>query len=210
MTKVNVKKTLNLHKYSIRVSKLLYDWKYVLPLVTSVAGILSGSALAKGEGALSQYTSNFISSFLSNNSYEMFAGIIIYLLIPTIFATIIFFCGLSVYGCFASIFIPFCYSGIISIVTYYLYSNYTLKGLAYCVILIFPYAVLSLFSLILISGESITMSGVLLNKLNKKSRDTEYTFSYYCRNCFKSYIFIILSTVVKSILDRLFIHLFVF
>lgn len=211
MTKINVKKTLNLHKYSLRVSSLISDWKFLLPIAFSLAGLAVGACVAKGEGDMYKFFSNYINQFLIENStLPPISTFVIYLLIPTVFAVILFFCGLSIYGGLISNAIPFFYSLIIGTVTYYLYNNYTLKGLAYCVIIIFPYAVLSLFSLILITGECINMSQLLTKNLNKNPRSSDYSFTFYYKNCLKSYVFIILATIVKTVLDSLFISLFSF
>lgn len=211
MTKINVKKTLNLHKYSIRVTDFISNWKFILPIGLSVFGLAVGANFAKGEGDIYNLFTEYLNKFLlENNTENIISNIIFYLLIPTVFAVVLFFCGLSVYGGLVANAIPFCYSLIIGAITYYFYNNYTLKGLAYCVIIIFPYAVLSLFSLILMTGECINMSQVLAKNLSKNSKGNDYSFNFYYKNCLKSYIFIIAATVIKVILDSLFISLFSF
>ncbi len=211
MEKITLKKTLNLHKYNLRVADIISNWKLILPIGFSVVGLVMGSCLAKGEGDVYLKISELIKQLLLNDSNKsVYASFIIFLLIPTVFAFAIFFSGLSIYGGIIANIIPAFFSFAVSIITYFFYSNYTLKGLAYCVIIIFPYAVLSLLSLILLTGESITMSQVLLKSLNKNFRSENYKFSFYYKNCLKSYIFIILATILKIIIDKLFLGIFVF
>ncbi len=211
MNKIALKKTLNLHRYSVRVTDFISDWKFIVPIISAIIGLTCGSIFSKGEGELYSRLGSYIDSYILNNSFEnIYSAFIIYLLIPTIFAIVLFFCGLSVYGGIISNLIPAVYSLIIGIITYYLYSNYTLKGLAYCVIIIFPYAVLSVFSLILITSECISMSQALTKSLSKNTRGSNYSFNFYYKNCLKSYVFIIVAAVIKTVLDSLFISLFRF
>lgn len=212
MTKISTKKTLNFHKFSVRIQELFLYWKFGLPVLFSIAGLIIGSGITKGEGWISNFFEKYIEEFLINTTGSDFkSDILIHLLFPSSFALVLFFCGLSVYGGMIANIIPFIYSSIIGIISYYFYSNYVLKGLAYCVIIVFPYAVLSLFSLILITVECINMSQVLSNNLNPKNkRMNDYSFTLYYKNCIKSYMFIILATILKTILNFLFIDIFAF
>ncbi len=211
MNKIALKKTLSLHKYNVRVTEILSNWKFILPIIASICGLIFGSLFSKGEGETYQRIGGYIESYVLNSTYtNIYSSFIVYLLIPTLFAIVLFFCGLSVYGGVISNLIPAAYSFFIGVITYYLYSNFTLKGLAYSVIIIFPYAVLSVFSLILITSESISMSQQLTKSLNRNFRNIEYKFAFYYKNCLKSYVFIILAAVVKTVLDSLFIGLFSF
>ncbi len=211
MDKSALKRTLNLHKYSIRVADIISNWKFILPVASSVAGLCFGSIFSKGEGRLYTHLGEYINNYILSSTFEnVYSAFIIYLLIPTLFAIILFFCGLSVYGGIFANFVPASYSFCISIITYYLYSNFTLKGLAYCVLIIFPYAVLSVFSLILMTSECISMSQQLTKSLNRNARNNEYNFNFYYKNCLKSYIFILIGAVIKTLLDSLFIGLFDF
>lgn len=212
MKNFQIKRTLNFRKFSVKTQEIIQNWKLVLPILSSVGGLVLGSHIAKGEGALYKFTEKYIQEFLINaTSNDVQAHIYIQLLVPTVFAVILFFCGLSVYGGLICNIIPFVYSSAIGIVAYHFYSNYILKGLAYCVIIIFPYAILSLFSLILISVEGINMSQVLFKQLiNLNSKKQDYNFVFYYKNCIKSYLFIIGAVVMKLLVDYLFAGIFSF
>lgn len=211
MEKLKTKRTLNLHKYRLKFEDMLSDWRIILPVIVAVIGIIAGSMIAKGEGAIYLSISQHIKNLLIRTENQSnYTSLFIYLLIPTVFAVAIFFSGLSVYGSITVNTIPFIYGLLSGIFTYYLFGTYTLKGLGYIVIMFLPYAVFSLFSLILMTTESIDMSQVLLKKLIRTSRMSDYNFNKYYKNCIKSYIFIIIAAVIKTVLDGLFVGLFVF
>lgn len=211
MSIIKLKKTLNLHRFSVRVNDVFANWKIALPTIISVIGMVAGSYTAKGEGWTYSFIGRYIKLFLTEKTDVNFlSDIIIMFLIPASFAIILFFCGLSVFGGFIANAVPFLYSFIIGVTSYYFYLNYTLKGLAYCVILIFPYAVLSLFSLILMTGECINMSEYLVNKTNRKNSIYDYSFKLYYLNFMKSFVFIVIAVIIKILLDTLFIGIFSF
>ncbi len=211
MEKLKIKKPLSLHKYSIRINDIMSDWKFILPVIISVAGIFVGSLMAKGEGVLYFKFCELIKSYILNSQSEnLYLNFIIYLILPTAFAVLIFFTGLSVYGVLIVNTVPFVYSTTVSILIYFIYSTYTLKGLGYIVIMILPYAILTLFSLILLTGESISMSQQIMKTLSKSKRIKDYNFNFYYKNCLKSYVFIIVASIIKITMDKLFFGLFVF
>ncbi len=211
MEKLNMKKTLNLHKYSIRVNRIILNWKLILPVIFTILGIVLGSVFAKGEGEVYLKLCNFIEAYVLNkNSGFNYTEFSVYLLIPTVFALILFFSGLSAFGGWFSNLIPLAFSATTSIITYFIYDTYSLKGLAYNVIMIFPYALLSILSLILLTSESISMSQCITHNLSKSTRNNDYNFFKYCKNCTKCYILIVSASLIKILLDSMFTDLFIF
>lgn len=211
MTKIGIKKTLNLHKYSTQMQNILTEWKIIITIAISIIGLVAGTFFAKGEGELPRkFSQTIFENLLNAEASEVYVAFITNLLIPTVFFIIIFFCGLSAYGGLISNFVPFGYSMIVSILTYYLYSEYKLKGLAFFVILILPYAALSLLGILLMTVESINMSQTVLSTLSNKNKRYTYNFTFYYKNALKSYVPIILSAIIKTVLDRLFIGIFSF
>lgn len=210
MPKPVIKKTLNLHKYSVRVNELVLNWKIAVPIVFSVAGLIFGALSGKGEGKLYIKISDMFSSILINENSAMLSSFISSLLPPTAFIILLFFLGLSAYGGFAVNFVPLCYSYLVGMISYYMYDTYTLKGLAYCVMLIFPYSVLSLTGLVLCSAESINMSEFMLRCISKNGKFSDYSFRRYYTSYMRYYIYVIISAVIKVVLEYLFSGLFVF
>ncbi|MCQ2483705.1 MAG: hypothetical protein MJ168_00065 [Clostridia bacterium] len=205
-----IKKTLNLHKYSVRVNDFVLNWKIVVPVTFSVAGLVLGALSGKGEGKLFLKVTDLFLSTLSSGASTPLSSFISSLLPPTVFAVVLFFLGLSAYGGFAVNFIPLCYSYLIGMISYFMYDHYTLKGLAYCVMLVFPYAVLSLTGLVLCSCESISMSEFMLRCISKNGKLSDYSFKKFYKSYLKYYIYIIASAVIKTMLEYLFVGLFVF
>ena len=192
-------------------NKIMPDWKLITPIFFSVAGIIFGSLTAKGERGIYLKLSELINQYvLSDASVSIYENLTLHLLLPTIFAVVIFFFGLSVYGCFTVNAVPLIYSFIFSMIVYFFLDTYTLKGLAYVAIMILPYCILSLSSLITITGESISMSQLLIKTLGKSKRLNDYNFGVYYKKTLTHYLFIILAVTVRIIMNKLFSNIFVF
>ncbi|MDD6276174.1 MAG: hypothetical protein PUB20_05070 [Clostridia bacterium] len=210
MSVISLKKTLNLHKYSVKAKDFLLNWNYMVPLIISLTGIILGCKIGKdARGVYLIISKGYCDIFLGNN-FSLGSDFIQSLLISTIFAGILFFFGLCAYGAVISNAVPFCYGIMIGIVSFYFYQNYTLKGLAYCMILVFPYAVLSLYSINLCCRESINMANMIIHKISSKERYIDYSFNTYITRFFKSYLYIPAAAVLKTVLDYLFIDIFTF
>lgn len=211
MSVTGIKKTLNLHKYSVRVNKIVLNWKIILPVGSALLGLIIGCTAAKGEGVFySKVVSLFISLVLNAPIKSLPAEIVRLLLIPSIFAFLLFFTGLSAFGGFTANAFPLGFTYLAGMISYYMYSTYTLKGLAYCVILIFPYAVLSAAGIILCAGECMNMSELMLRAASGSNKINGYSFRLYCTRFLKGYIVIIAGAAVKYLLSILFIGLFTF
>lgn len=211
MDKKFIKKPVNLHKFSMNFNKIMPDWKLITPIFFSVAGIIFGSLTAKGERGIYLKLSELINQYiLSDTSVSLYENLTVHLLLPTIFAVIIFFFGLSVYGCFTVNVIPLAYSLFSSMIVYFLFEKYALKGLAYVTIMLLPYGILSLVALIMLTGESIGMSQLLVKTLGKSKRLSDYSFGVYYKNSLKYYLLIILAVAIRVIMYKLFSSIFVF
>lgn len=211
MSTLGVKKTLNLHKYSVRVNDFVLDWKIILPVLFSVSGLIIGCMYAKGEGALySKVTLYFSQSVINQTVTQLVPYLLKSLLIPSVFAGLLFFFGMSAYGGFIASIFPMIFACFTGIISYYMYLNYTLKGLAYCVIIVFPYAVFSLISIILCTAESINMSELILRSISKSKKFSDYSFNAYYKSYIKNYAYILLAAVIRLIMEYLFGGLFSF
>lgn len=211
MDKKIITKPVNLHKFNIKFNSFMPDWKLITPVIFSVAGITCGSLAAKGERGIYLKLSELINQYIiSDSGASLYESLTVNMLFPTLFAVVIFFSGLSVYGCFAVNAVPFLYSLFFGMVVYFFFDTYALKGLAYVTIMILPYCILSLVSLIKITGESISMSRLLIKTLEKSKRLNDYNFGLYYKNSLKYYLFIILAVAVKIIMHKLFSSIFVF
>lgn len=211
MSVIGTKKTLNLHKYSIKVNDFLSNWKIIIPVIFTFAGIISGCIGGKGEGRLYKVVADYFTNvILARDTLSIASEFIFYLIFPAIFLIVVFFLGLSVFGSLLTNAVPLTYGYLIGCVSFFLYNIYTLKGLAYCLIMIFPYGVLCLLSLVLCCRESISMSEYIVKSISKTGKFLNYGFAVYYKSFLRNFIFIIFASAVKTILQYLFGGLFSF
>lgn len=211
MSVIGTKKPLNFHKYSLKAAEVLSNWKIILPVIFTFGGIISGCLGGKGEGKLFlRITDYFTDVILNRDISSAGSEFLLYLIFPAVFLIITFFLGLSVFGSLITNVMPLAYGYIIGCISFYLYNEYTLKGLGYCIIMIFPYATLCLLSIILCCRESINMSEYIMKSISKTSKFPNYGFVVYYKSFFRNCIFIIAASAVKTILEYLFGGLFSF
>lgn len=211
MALIGTKKTLNFHKYSLKATEIMSNWKLFLPIIFSFAGIISGCIGGKGEGKLYlKITDYFTTVILTRDITSIGSEFLIYLIFPAVFLIVIFFLGLSVFGALITNVMPLIYGYIIGCISFFLYNEYTLKGLGYCIIMIFPYGTLCLLAIVLCCRESINMSEYIMKSISKTTKFLNYGFAVYYKSFFRNLIFIVGASALKTILEYLFGGLFAF
>lgn len=211
MSVIGTKKTLNFHKYSLKATELLSNWKLFLPVIFAFGGIIAGCAGGKGEGRLFlRVTDYFTTVILSRDTVSLGSEFLIYLIFPAVFLIVIFFLGLSVLGSVITNAMPMIYGYAVGCITFFLYNEYTLKGLGYCIIMIFPYATLCLLAIVLCCRESINMSEYIMKSISKTAKFPNYGFAVYYKSFFRNCIFIVIASALKTVLEYLFGGLFAF
>lgn len=211
MALIGTKKTLNFHKYSLKATEIMSNWKLFLPIIFSFAGIISGCFGGKGEGKLYlKITDYFTTVILTRDITSIGSEFLIYLIFPAVFLIVIFFLGLSVFGAVITNVMPLIYGYIIGCISFFLYNEYTLKGLGYCIIMIFPYGTLCLLAIVLCCRESINMSEYIMKSISKTTKFPNYGFAVYYKSFFRNLIFIVGASALKTILEYLFGGLFAF
>lgn len=211
MALIGTKKTLNFHKYSLKATEIMSNWKLFLPIIFSFAGIISGCIGGKGEGKLYlKITDYFTTVILTRDITSIGSEFLIYLIFPAVFLIVIFFLGLSVFGALITNVMPLIYGYIIGCISFFLYNEYTLKGLGYCIIMIFPYGTLCLLAIVLCCRESIDMSEYIMKSISKTTKFLNYGFAVYYKSFFRNLIFIVGASALKTILEYLFGGLFAF
>ena len=211
MALIGTKKTLNFHKYSLKATEIMSNWKLFLTIIFSFAGIISGCIGGKGEGKLYlKITDYFTTVILTRDITSIGSEFLIYLIFPAVFLIVIFFLGLSVFGALITNVMPLIYGYIIGCISFFLYNEYTLKGLGYCIIMIFPYGTLCLLAIVLCCRESINMSEYIMKSISKTTKFLNYGFAVYYKSFFRNLIFIVGASALKTILEYLFGGLFAF
>lgn len=210
MPLIGTKKTLNLHKYSLKFSEIMSNWKIILPMIFFIMGLVVGCFDGKGEGSLYfRITNYFTNVILNGEELTLGTSLLYYMIFPCAFIIIIFFLGLSVFGTFITNGVPFCLGYIIGCVSFYEYSMYTLKGFGYCVIMVYPYCILTLLAVILCCRESINMSQFIVGSISK-TKVPNYSFTMYYKSFIKNFAFVAAASAVKTVLNYLFSGLFTF
>lgn len=211
MALIGTKKTLNFHKYSLKATEIMTNWKLFLPIIFTFAGIISGCIGGKGEGKLYlKITDYFTTVILTRDITSIGSEFLIYLIFPAVFLIVIFFLGLSVFGALITNVMPLIYGYILGCISFFLYNEYTLKGLGYCIIMIFPYGTLCLLAIVLCCRESINMSEYIMKSISKTTKFLNYGFAVYYKSFFRNLIFIVGASALKTILEYLFGGLFAF
>lgn len=211
MALIGTKKTLNFHKYSLKATEIMSNWKLFLPIIFTFAGIISGCIGGKGEGKIYlKITDYFTTVILTRDITSIGSEFLIYLIFPAVFLIVIFFLGLSVFGALITNVMPLIYGYIIGCISFFLYNEYTLKGLGYCIIMIFPYGTLCLLAIVLCCRESINMSEYIMKSISKTTKFPNYGFAVYYKSFFRNLIFIVGASALKTILEYLFGGLFAF
>ena len=210
MAVIGIKKPLNFHRYKLKLDDILSNWKLVIPALFSIIGLILGCAAGKGEGGLYLRITEYIRIILDSGVSPFTVVFFRYILIPTTLEVILFFLGLSLFGGAASNALIFLFSYMIGSISYFMYNEYTLKGLAFCVILIYPYAVAVLLSMVLSCRETINMSELILKNISKSGRLTDYSFTEYYKALLKHYLIIPVSAALSALLEGLFGSIFVF
>ena len=93
----------------------------------------------------------------------------------------------------------------------YLYSNFALRGLGYCVLVIYPGLILAIFALLLACSAGINSSyEMLLSLSSAKAQRGEGSIKIYCMRFLIICILIVLAAVTDAAASKLFCRLFSF
>lgn len=194
-------KPIDLKILKDKTDKIFQNRKIVIPSIIAISGIFFGSFNAKGEGLLyKKITDIFINVLFSNEikiSQEFFNSLII----PMIIFFLEFVLGMSIIGTLIINVLPFCYGYLIGQITYFLYSTYSLKGLAYSVLILFPYAVITMLAIIMNCMTSIKLSQSLLGSVLKSGKNCFFEFKEYSICLLKYFIILLIGVVIKTVLS---------
>ncbi len=146
--------------------------------IISVISILIGSLIYRYNSnvEISDLSNKFLSIILN----ESFFGIFLCLLkSDLLYYLFIFFIGTSIIGAPLT-FIPLLLkSVIIGYFSSYMYCEYELKGVLFCLILIYPFFVITTTSLIYASNESVYMCKYIYNTITNKNTADNISIRLY-------------------------------
>lgn len=179
MTKVinlNRRKKLKFKGSSIKKNKTrinnIMDEKYkILITIISVISILSGCIIYKYylSEELNAICENLLTIIQTGSFIEIFLTLI---KIEVLFYIIIFSIGTTMLGTPIVMFPIIIKCIIIGYFSSYIYATYEIKGILFCLVLLYPYLAITTTTHIIATNESIYMSKYVLNLvLNKKTAD---------------------------------------
>ncbi len=146
--------------------------------------IISGSTQKFNDFIQINAQKNFRELFVGNLSYNM-----VYIIVPM-------FLGLSAAGFFLVYAVPF-FKGLgIGAVCALIYSSYAIKGILYCLIIVFPVALIQFAAIILSCSESYQMSVDLFSLIRKEETAEEIKIHFF----FLRYLIILLIITTASLL----------
>lgn len=119
MQTIGMKKTLNLHKYSIKLTEFSKSKKIIIPVAFSLAGLFLGSVSAKGEGVVCSQIINYFTNVLMDVNTNPVACFAEYLIIPTVFYAVSFFAGLSAFGALVANAVPLIFGFITGTISFF-------------------------------------------------------------------------------------------
>lgn len=182
-----------------KLSKL-YSEKYkLLFLIISVFGILIGSVCYRitDNSSLSQVIAE---SFITLNNGD-FKSVFLYLLkLDLIFVLSSFFIGTSFIGSALSFVPPTLKCLYIGYLGGYLYNEFELKGVLFCLLLLYPCFAITTTALIFASNENIYMSQYIYNSLSGKSNTDNISIRLYLLRYVLLFTIIIACITVTSFL----------
>lgn len=160
------------------ISKLHNEKYKLFYLITSVFGLLVG-AICYRTMENNQLTQIIAENFLILNSGD-FKSIFLYLLkLDSIILLVSFFIGTSFIGSAISFIPPTIKCIYIGYLGGYLYNEFELKGVLFCLILLYPCFAITTTALIFSSNENVYMSQYIYNCLNGKNTTDNISIRLY-------------------------------
>lgn len=206
---------------SISVNKRISDfilslkesWRLVLLVSVFICGLIIGAFAVKNNDSLlsSQLEEIIKTSIIKKNDLTFLKSFIDSLISDLMFLIITFSLGLCAIGIPAISVIPLIKGFSLGITGAYIYLNYSVKGVCYCLLVLFPAQIISAAILIFACNESFYMSADLFSTINNKSiiKDKNLVRLYLTRFGLLS-ILMILTSLFDALLSKLFSSIFSF
>ena len=191
------------------------NWKSLLLLSLFAFGILLGTYILKQNIDFTDSTlANIINECIKSKKEQSIASNFIdSLKFNLLFLLITFIFGFCAVGTPIITLIPIIKGLGMGLMCGYLYLKYNFSGLGYCVLIIYPGLIISMFALITACNFSMSFSYEMLLSVagnNKKDSKGEYQLKLFCIRYLIVLVLSILASAVDSITIKLFSGLFSF
>lgn len=189
------KKDFNTRSRDFNIKKFKYEKHKIFLAVISIFAILLGSVIYRcfPDKMINIYLENQLVFLQSGKYVQIFAFLIQF---DILFIIISFFIGTSFLGSGFSFIAPTLKCLLIGYIGSYFYNIYELKGVMFCLLLLYPYFAVTTASLIFASNESIYMSNFLCGLLKSKNTADDISVRLYL---LRYLILIVINTICTAI-----------
>lgn len=188
----------NIEKNIVILNKFNEDKYKIFFLLLSIIGILLGAIffrLNKNTELLEIVSNNF--NALNSGNFEL---VIIFLLkFDCLFLIINFFIGTSFIGSTLSFIPPMLKCIYIGYLSSYLYTEYELKGVFFCLLLLYPCFTITTTSLIFASNENVYMSQYICKCLNGKNSTDNISIRLFVLRYFLLFLINVVCITITSL-----------
>ena len=194
------------------ITSLKKNRRILIMMLLFAAGMIIGAlSLKKADSYLSGAFSDMFSVYIrSKSSQSLGMNFINSLAVNAAFMLAVFVFGLCAVGLPLICILPIIRGVGIGMLDY-LYSNCALRGLGYCVLVIYPGLILAIFALLLACSAGINSSyEMLLSLSSAKAQRGEGSIKIYCMRFLIICILIVLAAVTDAAASKLFCRLFSF
>lgn len=156
-----MKRTNRCHRERKKLQGMLAaNWQMLLLLLLFVLGMAWGcTAVKNSSDTLDGMLKTVLSGFVTNRAEHSFFATLFNALLPSLFLTlVVFLSGLSPAGLPVIAAVPMFRGFGLGVVSGYLYQTGGLKGVAYCMLTLYPHSILSVTALVLCCLEAGRMS----------------------------------------------------
>ena len=195
------------------ITSLKKNRRILIMMLLFAAGMIIGAlSLKKADSYLSGAFSDMFSVYIrSKSSQSLGMNFINSLAVNAAFMLAVFVFGLCAVGLPLICILPIIRGVGIGMLSGYLYSNFALRGLGYCVLVIYPGLIPAVFALLLACSAGINSSyEMLLSLSSAKAQRGEGSIKIYCMRFLIICILVVIAAVTDAAASRLFCRLFSF
>lgn len=191
-------------KNSFRLEDLLFHKYKIILLAFAMVSILLGSVLYNNINDLS--VNELISNRITMLKTGEFSSVLLFLVkTEIVFYIISLFIGTSFIGSPLVVLPASIKCIIIGFISSYMYNEFELKGVLFCLLFVFPYAAVTTTSLLFALSESISMSRLGFNSVTNKNTADDISVKLYLLR----YLILIIINIICALFNSLLIVLFI-
>ena len=186
--------------------------RIVILLCLFICGLIIGSFSVKNNDSLlsAQLEDIIMSAILKKQSITYLNAFFDSLIINLVFLISAFALGLCAIGIPAIALLPLIKGFSMGITGAYIYSNYSVKGVCYCLLILFPAQIIMSAVLIIACNEGFYMSADLFSTLNNSISKEKNLIRMYLTRFGVLFVFTVAASLIDAALTRLFSSLFTF